>query len=107
MKGFFSALLLSVITVAQASTTPNIPAKKGEACTFQEGVRYSELVINSRINDFKANLNASGFGVFDDQGAIVQKPNNTKKVLDYVPGLVAKAILETVDYYKNSREVNV
>ena len=107
MKGFFSALLLSVITVAQASTTPNIPAKKGEACTFQEGVRYSELVINSRINDFKANLNASGFGVFDNQGAIVQKPNNTKKVLDYVPGLVAKAILETVDYYKNSREVNV
>ena len=93
MKGFFSALLLSVITVAQASTTPNIPAKKGEACTFQEGVRYSELVINSRINDFKANLNASGFGVFDDQGAIVQKPNNTKKVLDYVPGLVAKAIV--------------
>ena len=51
MKGFFSALLLSVITVAQASTTPNIPAKKGEACTFQEGVRYSELVINSRIKE--------------------------------------------------------
>ncbi|MBR1389714.1 MAG: glycoside hydrolase family 88 protein [Prevotella sp.] len=82
-------------------------AKAGEPCSFTEGVRYSQLVINSRINDFKANTTAAGFGVFDSQGRIITAPNNTKFNLDYVPGLVAKAILEAVDYYKDQQEVDV
>lgn len=82
-------------------------ATAGEYCTFTEGVRYSQLVIDSRINDFKANTTASGFGVFDSQGRLIAAPNNFKFNLDYVPGLVAKAILEAVDYYKDRSEVDV
>lgn len=100
--------MLSVFTTtALADSTPGVPDRKGDNCTFQEGVRYSALVINSRINDFKANRNDAGFGIFADNGTIVEQPNNTKMYLDYVPGLVAKAILEAVDYYKGSTEVDV
>ena len=79
----------------------------GQPYPFTEGVRYSELVINSRLNDFKANTSASGFGVFDGQGNLVIVPNNSKFILDYVPGLVAKAILEAVDYYKDDTTIDV
>lgn len=106
-KGFCVAWLLVGTTTAYAEGIPGVPAKKGDACTFQEGVRYSAAVINSRINDFKANTKDAGFGIFADNGTIVEQPNNTKAYLDYVPGLVAKAILEAVDYYKDSEEVNV
>lgn len=99
--------MLTMATQTIGANTPEVPVRKGDACTFQEGVRYSALVINSRINDFKANTKDAGFGIFADDGTIVQQPNNTKAYLDYVPGLVAKAILEAVDYYKGSSEVNV
>lgn len=82
-------------------------AGAGDPCTFDEGVRYSQLVINSRINDFKANTKDAGFGVFDAHGKLLAEPNNSKSNLDYVPGLVAKAIIEAVDYYKDSPEVDV
>ena len=81
-----------------------VPTKAGEHCTFTEGVRYSQLVIDSRINDFKANTTAAGFGVYDNQGNTLEYPQNTKNYLDYVPGLVAKAILEAVDYYKGNAD---
>lgn len=97
----------TVTAAALAATTLGVPTQKGEACTFQENVRYSELVINSRINDFKANKKLSGFGIFNDKGEVVQKPNNTGMVLDYVPGLVALAIMEAVDYYLDISEVDV
>ena len=99
--------VLTMATQTVGADTPGVPARKGDACTFQEGVRYSALVINSRINDFKANTKDAGFGIFADDGSIIQQPNNTKAYLDYVPGLVAKAILEAVDYYKGGSEVNV
>jgi len=79
----------------------------GEPCTFTEGVRYSQLVINSRINDFKANQSDAGFGVFDSQGNLIAEPNYSMKNLDYVPGLVAKAIIEKVYYYKDNSMVDV
>ena len=79
----------------------------GEPCTFTEGVRYSQLVINSRINDFKANQSDAGFGVFDSQGNLIAEPNYSMKNLDYVPGLVAKAIIEAVYYYKDNSMVDV
>ena len=85
---------------------PVLPAA-GSAITFDATKRYSEWVINSRINDFKGNTSATGFGIFDNEGNITESPANAKKNLDYVPGLVAKAILEAVDYYKDNSEVNV
>lgn len=84
-----------------------IPEKVGEHCTFANGLRYSEIVINSRLNDFKANTTAAGFGVFDATGHLMKSPTGTKGNLDYVPGLVAKGVIEAVDYYRNSDVVDV
>ncbi len=86
--------------------TPTYPAA-GSAMTFDATKRYSEWVINSRLNDFKANTNTSNFGVFGDDGTQITAPSMKKTTLDYVPGLVAKAVLEAVDYYKNDNDVNV
>lgn len=84
-----------------------VPQEKGTHCIFTEGVRYSELVINARQNDFKANTTAAGFGVFDAMGHMTAAPTGTKSNLDYVPGLVAKAIMEAADYYRGSGVVDV
>ena len=107
-KELLSIIGLAVTTIAAWSHTNNgVPEAKGKRCTFTEGVRYSELVINARINDFKANTTAAGFGVFDAQGRLMVEPTGTKGNLDYVPGLVAKAIIEAVDYYRGSDKVDV
>ena len=100
-------LMAVATTSAQAAEIPGVPAEKGAKCTFQEGVRYSAVVINARMNDFKANRNDAGFGIFNDNGQLVASPTTTKTTLDYVPGLVAKAILEAIDYYKDVPGVNV
>lgn len=89
------------------SAAEGVPSEKGAACTFVEGLRYSELVMNSRLNDFKANTTAAGFGKFDTTGRMTETPAGTKTTLDYVPGLVAKAVIEAVDYYKNNTAVEV
>lgn len=103
----FPLTCLPVASQGRAATDNGIPAKAGQPCTFVEGVRYSQLVIHSRINDFKANTTDAGFGVFNDQGERLTSPRNSKSNLDYVPGLVGKAILEAADYYKDDTEVDV
>jgi rhamnogalacturonyl hydrolase YesR len=95
------------LIVTKGSTGQSLFAEKGEHCTFSPSVRYSQLVINSRINDFKANTKAAGFGVFDGQGHVVESPQGQSSTLDYVPGLVAKAILEAVDYYQYCDDMDV
>ena len=99
-------LILSAIGFGW-SDTATAQTTAGEPYTFNEQVRYSQLVINSRINDFKANKADAGFGVFYSQGNIVAKPNYSMNNLDYVPELVAKAIIEAVDFYKENSEVDV
>lgn len=104
------ALTLTISTMTawgKASDRNVIPQTKGTHCTFTDGLRYSELVINSRLNDFKANTTAAGFGVFDATGHMTTAPTGTKNNLDYVPGLVAKAVIELVDYYKDSDVMDV
>ena len=86
------------------SAAEGVPSEKGAACTFVEGLRYSELVMNSRLNDFKANTTAAGFGKFDTTGRMTETPAGKKTTLDYVPGLVAKAVIEAVDYYKKNKK---
>ena len=88
------------------ANAPVLPAA-GSAITFDATKRYSEWVINSRLNDFYGNTTKTGFGLYDDEGNQTEVANNSKSVLDYVPGLVAKAILEAVDYYKDNDAVNV
>lgn len=104
------ALTLTISTMTawgRASDSKVVPQTKGTHCTFTDGLRYSELVTNSRLNDFKANTTAAGFGVFDATGHMTTAPTGTKNNLDYVPGLVAKAVIELVDYYKDSDAMDV
>ena len=115
IKGKMKQQLLITLTFAISALTAwgkvadneVVPQTKGAHCTFTEGVRYSELVINARMNDFKANTTPAGFGVFDTTGYLTAAPTGTKNILDYVPGLVAKAIMEAVDYYRGSDIVDV
>lgn len=73
------------------TTTYNIKvtteAKTG--ITFNPNTRYSQLLIDSRTTSFYANTKPSGI-------------NSESGNLDYVPGLVAKAMIEAVDYYKDN-----
>ena len=102
------AFTISAITAwGKADCSNVVPLTKGAHCTFTDGVRYSGIVINARLNDFKANTTAAGFGVFDTTGNMTTAPTGTKNNLDYVPGLVAKAVIETVDYYRNSDVMDV
>ena len=64
--------------------------------TFNPGVRYSQWVVKSRMHDFYRNKNQDGFAVYDING---NKKESGRTAADYVPGLVAKAIVENVLYY--------
>lgn len=67
---------------------------------FNSGVRYSQWAINSRANDFYANTSHFGLATYKADGTIDKPRNDTKKKLDYVPGLVAKSMIEAADYYQ-------
>ena len=97
----------AMIAWGKAADGDAVPQTKGAHCTFTDGMRYSELVINSRLNDFKANTTPAGFGVFDATGHLSSDPTGTKNNLDYVPGLVAKAVMEAVDYYRDADIMDV
>ena len=98
---------MTLSILSWALTVVGVPQTAGEYCSFNEETRYSQLVIDSRINDFKANTKDAGFGKFDNQGNITENPKSSSTTLDYVPGLVAKAILEATDYYKDRNDVDV
>lgn len=101
-------LIVSIAAMMMATTciADNTPAK-GSHVTFDENARYSQIVIDSRLNDFYANTTKSGFGVFDDKGNKITAETSKKTTLDYVPGLVGKAVIEAVDYYKDNKDVDV
>lgn len=87
--------MLFVTVVAKA-------AGDGDGVKFNPGVRYSQWAINSRAHDFYANTTAFGLAKYKADGTSVEiKRNDTKKKLDYVPGLVAKSMIEAADYYQN------
>ncbi|HCS87217.1 MAG TPA: hypothetical protein DIW30_01925, partial [Bacteroidales bacterium] len=66
---------------------------------FNPSVRYSRLVIDKNLYNFKANTKSGGFAKFNEMGDSLSA--NVSK-FDYVPGLVAKAVLEAVDLYQDS-----
>ena len=79
-------------------TTFGVKASNG--VKFNPAVRYSQWAINSRANDFYANTEKFGLAKFDTSGKkINERINGKKNNLDYVPGLVAKAMIEAADYY--------
>lgn len=71
-----------------------------KAITFDENTRYSQLVIDAALYHFQANTRDAGFAKYDAQGNLLQETESVRG-FDYVPGLVAKAVLEAVDYYQD------
>ena len=67
---------------------------------FNSGVRYSQWAINSRANDFYANTTSFGLATYNADGSKKEARIDSKNKLDYVPGLVAKSMIEAADYYQ-------
>lgn len=67
---------------------------------FNPDVRYSQWAINSRAHDFYANATHFGLATYKADGTIDKQRIDNKKKLDYVPGLVAKSMIEAADYYQ-------
>lgn len=80
---------LSVIGVKAADSNGGVK--------FNSGVRYSQWAINSRATSFYANTTKCGMAKITD-GKV--EPSFGKTSLDYVPGLVAKSMIEAADYYQ-------
>lgn len=83
---------LSVIGVKAADSNGGVKV------TFNPAVRYSQWAINSRANDFYANTTKCGMATIKD--GKVSNASFGKSTLDYVPGLVAKSMIEAADYYQ-------
>lgn len=90
----FLLLLLPCLSVIGVKATDSNGGVK-----FNSAVRYSQWAINSRANDFYANTTSFGLATYNADGSPNKKRNDTKK-LDYVPGLVAKSMIEAANYYQ-------
>lgn len=86
-------LLLSLIVIGVTGSKAQSDVK------FNDGVRYSQWVIDSRMNEFYANTTKCGFAVYDQSGKQTADRVGGKTSLDYVVGLVAKSIIEASQYY--------
>lgn len=91
----FLLLLLPCLSVIGVKAADN---DGGVKVTFNPGVRYSQWAINSRANDFYANTTKCGMATIIDGN--VSNSSFGKDKLDYVPGLVAKSMIEAADYYQ-------
>ena len=72
-----------------------------QAIDFDPNMRYSREVIDACLYHFKANKTDAGFAQYDANGTL-KKASESSRGFDYVPGLVAKAVLEAIAYYQDS-----
>lgn len=93
VKKFKRIILFLLIAFSAAGT------KAQSDVTFNENIRYSQWVIDSRMNEFYANTTKCGFAVYDQSGKHTADRVDGKTSLDYVVGLVAKSIIEASQYY--------
>ena len=70
-----------------------------EAVTFDPTVRYSQEVINARMTSWKNKDNRVGFPNANSTNGSTTP--GTAAIWDYVPGVVAKGILDCWEYYQN------
>lgn len=91
----FLLLLLPCLSVIGVKAANNDGGVK-----FNSAVRYSQWAINSRANDFYANTTSFGLATYNADGTPNKQRKDTKNKLDYVPGLVAKSMIEAADYYQ-------
>lgn len=92
----FLLLLLPCLSVIGVKAADNDGGVK-----FNPAVRYSQWAINSRANDFYANTTSFGLATYNADGTPNKQRKDTKNKLDYVPGLVAKSMIEAADYYQS------
>ncbi len=105
-------LLLMLLMLALTGSM-EVKGETYQNVTFNDGVRYSQWTINSRIRDFRGNTKRMGFNTYNSAGELQGSDissgywwnNDTGSktrdfTIDYVAGLVAKAIIENVDYNK-------
>lgn len=99
-RGGFARLFLLLLLPCLSVIGVKAADSKGGVKKFNSGVRYSQWAINSRANDFYANTTSFGLATYNADGSPNKKRNDTKKKLDYVPGLVAKSMIEAANYYQ-------
>ena len=100
-------LLRCLPLVGMLFATSSVNAADSPGVKFNSGVRYSQWAINSRLYDFKESTNNCGFDLYDKDGKRLKAAakwtkvdNGLTKRFHYVPGLVAKAVLESADFYE-------
>ena len=95
--GGFTYLYLSLMLLCFSAIGVKA-ADTDKSVKFNSGVRYSQWAINSRAHDFYANTTKCGMATIKDGN--VSNSSFGKSTLDYVPGLVAKSMIEAADYYQ-------
>lgn len=97
--GGFTYLYLSLMLLCFCAIEVKAADTNGSV-KFNSGVRYSQWAINSRAHDFYANTTLFGLATYNADGLKKEARIDSKKKLDYVPGLVAKSMIEAADYYQ-------
>lgn len=97
-RGGFARLFLLLLLPCLSVIGVKADSNGGVKVTFNPAVRYSQWAINSRANDFYANTTKCGMATIKD--GKVSNSSFGKSTLDYVPGLVAKSMIEAADYYQ-------
>ena len=95
--GGFTYLYLSLMLLCFSAIGVKAADTNGSV-KFNSGVRYSQWAINSRATSFNANTTQCGMAKITNEK--VEKGSFGKNSLDYVPGLVAKSMIEAADYYQ-------
>ena len=96
--GGFTYLYLSLMLLCFSVIGVKAAADTDKSVKFNPGVRYSQWAINSRATSFNANTTQCGMAKITNEK--VEKGSFGKNSLDYVPGLVAKSMIEAADYYQ-------
>ena len=105
----FSAFVKALLPV-MLLLVGNVAVKAQTDVKFDENVRYSQWVLDSRLGDFYGNTNIMGFATYNRDLTVKSSFPTWKKgdlsgnktiALDYVAGLVAKATLEAAILYKD------
>ena len=97
--GGFTYLYLSLMLLCFCAIGAKAADTNGSV-KFNPDVRYSQWAINSRAHDFYANTTLFGLATYNADGSKKEARIDSKKKLDYVPGLVAKSMIEAADYYQ-------
>ncbi len=97
-SGKWALRLIPVLGLLFSASTLRAEDNTG-GVKFNPGVRYSQWAINSRSTSFNANTTQCGMATITNGS--VSKGSFGKSSLDYVPGLVAKSMIEAADYYQD------